>query len=198
MGTALESTEINAQQRRFAEEYIRDPNTKRAALKAGYSIKTAGSIGCHLLKHPGIRQLIDEATEEATKEMGVNKLRVLQELSRIAFANVKDIVQQGEDGNLYVAMKDVDYGTAAGISEITISTDRQGVQTTKVKLIDKNVALEKLGKFLQLFKDQIEITGDADLLKLVNASFEVKEKPPVIEAEYIDVTPLEESQVEQV
>lgn len=182
-------TRLNPQQRRFVEEYIKDPSARRAALKAGYSINSADSIGCHLLKRPAIKQLIEDAEDEAAKEMGVNTLRVLQELSRVAFANVKDILKQDEKGNLYVDMKDIDHGTAAGISEISITTAPNGIQTTKVKLIDKNVALEKLGKFLHLFKDQLEITGDVNLLELVNASIEAQKlsqpnPPQIIEAEY--------------
>lgn len=158
-------------QQKFAEEYLKDMSSGRAALRAGYSPPSAAAIGSRLLKDPRIKKILDEATESATLEMGVNKLRVLQELSRIAFANVKDIIRQDPNtGDLSVDINSINYAHAAGIAEVTITTAPNGYQTTKVKLIDKNTALEKLGKHLSLFKDQIEVTGNVNLLSLVEAS----------------------------
>lgn len=56
----------------FCEEYLIDLNATQAAIRAGYSPDSAGSIGFELLKKPEIRARIDQAMAERSKRTGIN------------------------------------------------------------------------------------------------------------------------------
>ena len=69
---------------RFVEEYLIDLNATQAAIRAGYSPKTAYSIGHELMKIPEVRARIYKAMAERSKRTGINADRVLRELGKIA------------------------------------------------------------------------------------------------------------------
>ena len=120
----------------FCDEYLIDLNATQAAIRAGYSVESAGSIGSELLKKPEIRARIDRAMAERSKRTGINADRVLLELGKIAFVNAIDSVKvkviPGEDGD--------------------------GVER-EVRLADKLKALELCGKHLGMFKDSPDSTA---------------------------------------
>lgn len=76
----------------FCDEYLIDLNATQAAIRAGYSVESAGSIGSELLKKPEIRARIDRAMAERSKRTGINADRVLLELGKIAFVNAIDVI----------------------------------------------------------------------------------------------------------
>ena len=68
----------------FCDEYLIDLNERpQAAIRAGYSVESAGSIGSELLKKPEIRARIDRAMAERSKRTGINADRVLLELGKL-------------------------------------------------------------------------------------------------------------------
>ena len=83
---------MTKKQKRFVEEYLIDLNATQAAIRAGYSPDTAGSIGAENLKKPEIKNRIDKAMAERSRRTGINQDRVLQELARIGFAKITDVV----------------------------------------------------------------------------------------------------------
>ena len=50
--------ELNEKQQRFVEEYMIDLNATQAAIRAGYSVKNAASIGAQLLKKTQVQRAI--------------------------------------------------------------------------------------------------------------------------------------------
>ncbi len=72
-------------QRRFVDEYLVDLNATQAAIRAGYSPKTAGQIGERLLKKVEIQTGVQEAMKARENRTHITQDRVLQELSRLAF-----------------------------------------------------------------------------------------------------------------
>ena len=86
---------LTLKQQRFASEYMVDLNATQAAIRAGYSADSAGSIGNELLKKPDIRARISKAIAEQSKRTGVTADRVVRELARVAFANSRDIINYG-------------------------------------------------------------------------------------------------------
>lgn len=70
-------------QRRFCEEYVIDWNASRAALDAGYSAKTAYSIGNENLKKPEITAYIDKIKNDLSRLSGVSALLLIEELKKI-------------------------------------------------------------------------------------------------------------------
>ncbi len=93
--------------------------------------------------------------------------RVLLELGKLAFSNILDYIQVNEEGTARVDLSAVTRDQAAAIKEVTVDshkltgdeTNKITVEKVKIKLADKGVNLERLGKHLKLFSDKHELTG---------------------------------------
>ena len=110
------------------------------------------------LKKPEIKNRIDKAMAERSRRTGINQDRVLQELARIGFAKITDVV----DPDTAKIRPDASEDDLACIQSIKIKPNEFGTER-EVKLYDKKAALVDLGKHLGLFKDKLELTGDMDL-----------------------------------
>lgn len=149
---------MTKKQKRFVEEYLIDLNATQAAIRAGYSPHTAKDIGCENLAKPNIAAAISQAMAERSRRTGINQDRVLQELARIGFAKITDVVDP-ETAEIRTDASDDDL---ACIQSIKIKPNEFGTER-EVKLYDKKSALVDLGKHLGLFKDKVELNGDMDL-----------------------------------
>lgn len=149
---------MTKKQKRFVEEYLIDLNATQAAIRAGYSPHTAKDIGCENLAKPNIAAAISQAMAERSRRTGINQDRVLQELARIGFAKITDVV----DPETAKILPDASEDDLACIQSIKIKPNEFGTER-EVKLYDKKSALVDLGKHLGLFKDKMELTGDMDL-----------------------------------
>ena len=90
---------LNEKQRRFAEEYVIDLNATQAAKRAGYSEKTAYSMGHALLKNPEIQKLIGELIEERRKKTIASQDEVLEYLTRVVRGEeTEDVIVSREEG----------------------------------------------------------------------------------------------------
>jgi len=94
--------DLTKKQKRFVDEYLIDLNATQAAIRAGYSEKTAYSTGQRLTKNAEIQSYIQERQESRQKRTEITQDKVLQELAKIAFA---DIDSQGEASRLKVSDK---------------------------------------------------------------------------------------------
>lgn len=149
---------MTKKQKRFVEEYLIDLNATQAAIRAGYSPHTAKDIGCENLAKPNIAAAVSQAMAERSRRTGINQDRVLQELARIGFAKITDVIDP-ETAKIRVDASDDDL---ACIQSIKIKPNEFGTER-EVKLYDKKSALVDLGKHLGLFKDKVELNGDMDL-----------------------------------
>lgn len=75
---------LNAKQRAFTVEYIKDKNATQAAIRAGYSKKTAYSMGVQLLKKLEIAQAIEELQKAAEARAGITVDKIVERINRIA------------------------------------------------------------------------------------------------------------------
>ena len=149
---------MTKKQKRFVEEYLIDLNATQAAIRAGYSPATAKEIGCENLTKPNIAAAVSQAMAERSRRTGINQDRVLQELARIGFAKITDVV----DPETAKIRPDASDDDLACIQSIKIKPNEFGTER-EVKLYDKKSALVDLGKHLGLFKDKLELNGDMDL-----------------------------------
>lgn len=149
---------MTKKQKRFVEEYLIDLNATQAAIRAGYSSDTAGSIGAENLKKPEIKSKIDKAMAERSKRTGISQDRVLLELARIGFAKITDVV----DPDTAKIKTDASEDDLACIQSIKIKPNEFGTER-EVRLYDKKSALVDLGKHLGMFKDKIDLNADLDL-----------------------------------
>lgn len=88
---------MTAKQSRFIEEYMIDLNATQAAIRAGYSAKTANEQGAQLLAK--LSTPIAQAMAEQSKRTGINADRVLRELAKMGFADGDDIIQWNMKGS---------------------------------------------------------------------------------------------------
>ena len=157
---------LTARQKRFASEYLIDLNGTRAAIRAGYAASSAAATAVRLLQMPKVAELIERGQADRAARTNVTADRVLMELSRIAFANMSDYIVIQPDGSAYVDLTDLDDDKTAALQEITTDCFSSGrgdaareVKRVRVKLCDKLQALEKIGRHLGMFKDQMTIGG---------------------------------------
>lgn len=160
---------LTPKQKAFVEEYLIDLNATQAAIRAGYSKKTAGRIGQENLQKPVIQKAIQDHMKEREKRTRVTADRVVHELAKIAFADLKDYIKWDENGVVIINSNDVDGSVLAEVSETTnIQTFPNGGETEriqkKIKLHDKMKALEMLGKHLGMFKDNVNVEGKVQII----------------------------------
>lgn len=143
---------LSAKQERFCEEYLIDLNATQAAIRSGYSVNSAGSIGSENLEKPEIRARIDAALAERSKRTGINADRVLRELGRIAFVNAVDVINMQDATVKGDAERDDTAAIASVKVKVIPGEDGDGVER-EIRLADKLKALELCGKHLGMFKD---------------------------------------------
>ena len=154
---------LNDKQRRFVEEYLVDLNATQAAIRAGYSVRTAKSQGQRLLTNVDVAAAITKAQEKRSTRTGITQDRVLAELAKIGFADIRKAVRWGRNPgdvtsenadpnglNIYpvslVPSEEMDDDTAAAVAEVSLT--QTGV---KIKMYDKRAALVDIGKHLGMF-----------------------------------------------
>ncbi len=144
------ANKLTPKQRRFIDEYLIDLNATQAAIRAGYSEKTAYSIGLQNLKKLEIQAEIQKRRNRLQNKLEITQERVLQELAAIAFANGADYAKVVNSGLLpTVEMIPTEELPPEKLPAIAgIKANQYGVE---VKLHDKVKALELLGKYLGTF-----------------------------------------------
>lgn len=80
-------SKLTEKQKRFCEEYLIDLNATQAATRAGYSDKTAYSIGVENLKKPEIQKHLKILMSKRSKRTETTADTVIEELRKIAFAD---------------------------------------------------------------------------------------------------------------
>jgi phage terminase small subunit len=179
----MSGRKLNARQARFSQEYVLDLNATQAAIRAGYSKKTAGQIGERLLKKVEIAAAIAAAKAERSERTMIGADRVLRELARIAFL---DIGKAFTEGGQLKPLHEMDEDTRRAISGLEVSAlyaDGENIGTlSKIKLSVKLKALELLGRHVGLFDSRVMVGGDAEnpLTLLVQAVQGSSLKPVVI------------------
>lgn len=154
-----------------------DLNATQAAIRAGYSKKTAYSTGWENLRKPEIAEIIAERKKRQLDEAGINADRVLRELAKLGFANMGDYMRSTAEGDPYLDFSDLTDEQKAALSEVTVEDYVEGrgenareVKRVKFKLHDKRAALVDLGKHLKLFTDRVEHEGEAQIRIIYEAA----------------------------
>lgn len=134
---------LTEKKKAFCQQYMVDKNGKQAAIRAGYSAKTAAAKASMLLAEPEVKLYLQELMAPLKMDLTVTAERVLNELARIAFHDVASFYD--EKGKLK-DLKDLTEDQRAAISEVDATAKR-------LKLHDKMGALSMLGKHLKLFTE---------------------------------------------
>ena len=133
------AAQMTAKQMRFCDEYLMDLNATQAAIRAGYSKKTANRIATENLSKPVIKEYIAARMAEKEDELIADQDEVLKYLTRVL---------RGESFSSVLAR------TETGAEEVI---DKQPDENQRLK------AAELLGKRYGLYKETVDQTVDMDL-----------------------------------
>jgi len=169
---------MTPKQKRFIDEYLIDLNATQAAIRAGYSKKTANEQGSQTLAKLNIQKAIQKEIAKRSERTAISQDRVLKELALLGFSDLANLVEIGEDGMILVKkFEDMPEGESRllkAIKEDRIIREtpdgKQMVVHDKIKyeIWDKLKALEMIGRHLGMFQD----LGD----KLATVLYEISEK----------------------
>jgi phage terminase small subunit len=153
---------MTPKQARFVAEYLIDLNATQAAIRAGYSAKTANVVGPRLLVNVGISAAIQAGQRVQLSRAGVSKERLLQELGRVALARVSDYFDPITKAARHPSDLTPDAAAALGGFEVVIKNAEAGDGHTdtihKFKLWDKVKALELYMKHYGMLVEKVEVT----------------------------------------
>ena len=161
----------NNRRLRFVEEMMVDGNATQAALRAGYSPRTAFAQGSALLSIPAIRAAVAAKRGHLAARNRRTADGVLEELAVIAFSDIGEILDMSGEQPKLRAMRDIPERARRAIAKIKVKRALEGtgkdareVEITEFSLWSKTDALEKLAKHFGLLVERIQVndvTGEA-------------------------------------
>lgn len=166
---------LTPKQERFVAEYLTDLNATQAAIRAGYSEKTAQQQGSRLLLNVLVQEAIAKGREKTAAKLEITKERIADELAKIAFADIRKAVRWGKSPidttsenaspnglGIYpvelVPSEEIEDDIAAAVSEVSLT--QTGI---KIKMHDKKGALVDLAKMLGFMVEKHEHSGEISL-----------------------------------
>ena len=168
---------LTPKQMRFVDEWLIDFNGKQAAIRAGYSAKTAEATAARLLRNVKVQAEISRRQKDLQRRTEVTQERVVKELARVAFADATDYVQVEtriiNRGEVKVPIELAVHKETAELSadqRAAIASIKQGANGVEIKLHDKIKALELLGRHIGMFTDKLEVKGAIDIASILAAA----------------------------
>lgn len=189
----------------FIDHYLADPQrvASAAAIKAGYSARSAWSRASVLLTQPSVREEIKRRTAPIIRELEITGQRTLQRLAQIGYSNMLDFIDiDEEDGSPTVNLRKIDRTSAGAISEIITETYMEGrgddarrITRTKIKLHDPRPALVTLAQHLKLIGDDAADTNVRTVRFIIEgAPAALVDQYQQHSAEPLNITPARETQ----
>lgn len=150
---------LTAKQKRFCDEYLKDLNATQAAIRAGYSEKTAKQIGQENLTKPYLKNYIEERMKQKESELIADQDEVLKYLTSVMRREKTEnvVVTVREKKSFYAPDEN---GT---MRKQTIEKEVPKVVEIPAKLSDANKAAELLGKAHCLFTEKVDLDADMSL-----------------------------------
>jgi phage terminase small subunit len=84
---------LTPKQQRFCEEFIIDMNATQAAIRAGYSPKTANEQAARMLTITNLQRYLTELRSQQSERLQINADMVLRELAIIGFGSIGDVLE---------------------------------------------------------------------------------------------------------
>lgn len=156
---------LTPKQSTFVDEYLVDLNATQAAIRAGYSKKTARVIGAQNLTKLNIQVALKEAMDERARATGVTAESVLRQCRDLSFSDIRELFTKS--GQL-IPVHELSDAVAAAVQSVEVvvratgETDDDGNREVehvhKIRLVDKRASLDMLFKHLGLYNDASTIT----------------------------------------
>ena len=161
---------LTRKQKSFVLEYLKDLNATQAAIRSGYSEKTANIIGSQNLAKLNIRSEIEAKSAQKAEEAGVTIEKIVKESALIAFSDLSQFLVDCQTIEQPANWPDEVKRCIQSFKIIRTSTGSGENKTenvrTEIKLWDKVASLEFLGKYLGMMKDK----GDERMTIIVQAA----------------------------
>lgn len=159
---------LTPKQEAFCQEFMVDRNRKQAAIRVGYSEKSAEVQGSRLHRNAKVKARIDELTAAQQKRTEITADRVLKELGRIAFL---DLGVFYDDHGALLLPKDMPPSARRALGGIKIFEEfdyedgkkHKIGETREIKPYDKVAALRLLGQHLKMFTQKVELDVSENL-----------------------------------
>ncbi|WP_205954233.1 terminase small subunit [Pantoea stewartii] len=151
---------LTDKQELFAREYLKDLNATQAAIRAGYSEKTANEQASRLLANVNVQNFVASLKAERVEQTGIDAAYVLRRLVEIDQMDVLDILLPNGELKPIKDWPKTWRTTLSGMDVTEMAGDDPGF-LKKIKWPDKVKNLELLGKHVdvQAFKEKTEISG---------------------------------------
>ena len=148
-----ENKKLTAKEEKFCQEYVMWLNATKAAVNAGYSKKTAATIGCQNLIKLNIKKRIEYLKNNLAESSGISALRISKEHEKIAF------MDSGQIRSGWMTLKyfeELSESQKACIQEVTTKQTKRIIndgdvideEWVKIKLYDKQKSLDSLSRML--------------------------------------------------
>lgn len=143
---------LTAKQKRFCDEYLIDLNATQAAIRAGYSEKTARQIGQENLTKPSIKEYIENRMAEKDKELIADQNEVMRYLSAVMRREKTEsiVVTLNKETSTYVP------DAEGKMRKQTVKEEVPQIVKIPAQLRDANKAAELLGKAYGIYTDRVE------------------------------------------
>jgi len=166
------SHDLTARQKQFALEYLKDLNGTQAAVRTGYSARTAKAAASRLLTNVYLQAEIQKGMDRCCKKLELNADDTLRGIANIANFDPRKLFD--EEGNAK-GIHELDLETAQVLSGLDFVTLYEGEgeqkhafgQLRKVRFADRLKAFELLGRYQKLFTDKVEHGLDDETKRLL-------------------------------
>lgn len=150
---------MTEKQKRFCDEYLTDLNATQAAVRAGYSKKTAYSIGEENLRKPEIKEYIEKRMAEKESQLIADQDEVMRYLTAVMRREKMEsvVVTLNTEKTSYVPDEN---GT---MRKQTVKQEIPQIIEIPAQLRDANKAAELLGKAYGIYTDKVDVDADMDL-----------------------------------
>lgn len=169
---------MNPKQLAFVDQYMVDRNGTQAAIRAGYSPKSAKVTACRMLTNANVKAEIDRRVEEYSRTAGITVVDLLEVGKKLVFADIRKLFDE-RGRMLHPTEWPDDVAPAVAGMDITEEwgrdedgkPERQGT-TKKVRMIDKSGPLFKLLDFMshRLPQHEKPVQGGATVNVQINAA----------------------------
>jgi phage terminase small subunit len=187
MAKKVHTKELEPKQLRFCQEYVIDFNGTQAAIRAGYSKRTANEQSARMLAKVSIQVKVKELTQKAADKLEITQEKVLSEYAKIAFFDLRTIY---DDKNALKQIHQLDDTAGAAIAGIKVFEEFSGTgvnrehigNTVEIKLNSKISALDSIR----------DILGYKAPTKVANTDTKGNDVIPITKVEIVKPTPLDE------
>lgn len=152
-------TKLNDRQARFIDEYLIDLNGTQAAIRSGYSAKTANEQASRLLANVSVQAQLQRRMKDREQRTGINADYVLKRLVEIDQLDVLDILDNAGNFKPIMEWPKTWRQTLSGVDLQEIMLGDVETVIRKIKWPDKLRNLELLGKHVAVsaFREQVEV-----------------------------------------